>query len=55
MQAGSIRTRDRNASVAIIMPDLDIYRYRMKSVEAVLEMANIQVWLVSGSGAVRPL
>jgi hypothetical protein len=55
MQAASIRTRDRQAHVVIAVPELEIYRFRMKSVEAVLHTARIEVWLVSGNGGLDPL
>jgi hypothetical protein len=53
MQVSAIRSRTANDRVAIIVPDLEIFRYHMTSVYPVVLLAKMEVWFVTATGSVR--
>lgn len=55
MQASSIRTRDDEARVVIVLPDVELYRFHMNSISRVLEAARIEVWLMHAGGSIRTI
>jgi hypothetical protein len=55
MQASAVRNLSDTAQVVMALPDTPGYLYHCVTVRKILDLARIDVWLVSGLGGIRDL